>query len=275
MKRILESNRKAMRKHLLAKKGVSETTKIHFLTFANTSYMKPTRILEEIEPFMFDSVRALTEHDIPEFIEKHKQFFDENQRGFGCWLWKPRIILDRLLDMEDNELLVYCDAGMHMNSKGIPRYCEYLELANSPNTHILAFSANPAYLAHHWIKADAIYEYFPEFWNQKYRYRYAGVMILKKTAKTIELITDWLGLCENYDLLTTKTSINPEHREFYMHDYDNALFNLCLAKHNITTDIFPDETNVYNEYGQQNHMFASDWSPLDRFPFQTRRLRPR
>lgn len=272
----MSANVRAMKKHIRKlKSGLSDETDIHFLTFANTSYMKPTRILFEIEPFNFDSVTTMTELDIPEFIEKHKDFIKEHPGGYGFWIWKPKVILDKLLSVKDNDFIVYCDAGMHVNQNGLRRYFDYLKLLNDPKANILTFSANEWYSAHQWVKTDAVEAFFPDFYKKKYRYCYGGVMILKKTQTTIDLVTDWLSLCENYHYLDASQSVSPNHSEFLGNDYDNGLFNLCLAKYDMKTHIYPDETNVYDRIGRQAHMRTTDWSSLDAFPFQCRRLRPR
>ena len=104
--------------------------KIHFLTFSNTSYMEPSRIMNEAKSFGFDSIQCMNEFHIPEFLEKHSNFIKQNQSGFGFWIWKPKIILDKLKSIDDNDILIYCDAGIHLNSKGLPRYKEYIDILN-------------------------------------------------------------------------------------------------------------------------------------------------
>jgi hypothetical protein len=89
--------------------------KVHFITFSNTEYIEPTRILQEAAAFKFQSIRALNEDDIPEFIQKHSEFIHANPLGYGHWIWKPKIILDSLLALKEDEILLYCDAGMFLN----------------------------------------------------------------------------------------------------------------------------------------------------------------
>lgn len=248
---------------------------IHFVTFTNTSYMQPTRILEEAQAFNFDSIRCLTEHDIPAFIEKHKDFIDQTPRGYGNWIWKPKVILDTLLSVNPNDIVVYCDAGMHLNAKGLSRYHEYLKLFTDPDTHMVVFSLNDLYESQHFVKMDAVAAYCQEFADQSTRMCYAGVMLLRNTPKTVTLIQDWLALCENYTFLDGSPSVLPNIPRFKGNDHDNGLFNLCLYKHGISRSIYPDETNLYDVLGEQAHMRVTDWSSLDAFPFQCRRLRPR
>lgn len=246
---------------------------VHFITFANTSFMLPTRILEEAMAFRFNSVQAYTEHDISDFLATHSEFVANNPHGFGLWIWKPKVILDALARVNEGEIVLYCDAGMHLNSRGLPRYYEYVDMLKT--TDILTFSLNDAYKAQYFVKRDAIDAYYPDFAATIDPYCYAGVMLIKKTTASVQLITDWLGLCERYNLLDRSLSSVPELPCFGANDCDNGLFNLCLAKHRISQAVYPDETNVYMEDGTQSHSRSDDeWEVLHASPFHCRRLRP-
>lgn len=251
----------------------AESPKVHFLTFANTGYMRPTRILREAAGFNFDTVHAMNEHSIPEFIAKHRDFITRNKRGYGIWIWKPKIILEKLSALNTDDILIYCDAGMHLNVNGIPRYREYMR--NMNECDILTFSLNDKYKAQQYVKRDAIDAYHPEFAYEVTPYCYAGVMVFKKTSATMRLVTDWLGLCENYHFLDSDVSVAPELGIFEGNDGDNGLFNVCLAKHRISRAIYPDETNVYSSDGFQSYSTnLNDWNKLREYPFQYRRMRP-
>jgi hypothetical protein len=58
-----------------------------FLTFTNTGYHPPTRILEQAAAFgIFDKILHKTELDIPEFIEKHSEFIHNHTTGYGYYI---------------------------------------------------------------------------------------------------------------------------------------------------------------------------------------------
>lgn len=246
--------------------------KIHFLTFSNTSYMNTERIISEAKKFPFDTLQSISEFDIQEFFNKHLNFINRNKSGFGLWIWKPKIILDKLNLIDDGDVLVYCDAGMHLNSKGLTRYIEYIDILESKD--MLTFSLNDGYFAQQWVKRQAIDFYYPEFASRRDKYCYAGIIMLKKTKSTINLIEDWLGLCERYELIDKSPSFLPEYSGFIGQDADNGLFNLCLVKKSISHYVYPDETNIYLPNGMQNYSANSeDWGVMDNFPFQCRRIR--
>lgn len=250
---------------------------LNFITFANTAYMNPSRILSEAEDFgVFDSIRHFTEHDIPEYIEKHRGFIQHMPFGYGNWIWKPKIVLDALLTMNENDILLYCDAGSKLNKKGITRFHEYVDMLKTSDKYVLVFSTNTAYVPQRFIKQDVVMNYYPEFNNRDIYKHYfcAGIFMIKKTQTSLKFMNDWLMLCENYNFLTNSPSLRfNESSDWQGNDCDAALFNICLAKHASFIMVYPDETNVYLSNGQQDYD-TDDWSSLDMFPLQLRRLRP-
>ena len=156
--------------------------KKYFLTFSNTQFMYTNRISNEALKFkIFDEIIKLNETHIPDFINKHKEFINTHLDGYGYYIWKPKIILDTLLKMKNNDILVYCDGGMRLNNNGLKRLNYYFDQLNYKD--IIAFSTNDYYKSKQYIKMDAIMNYYPEFNNlcQNDNAIYAGLIILKKT----------------------------------------------------------------------------------------------
>ena len=92
---------------------------ITFITFANSKFMNTSRIIKQAkESKMFDDIISKNELDIKEFINKHSKFIKNNPRGYGFWIWKPKIILDTILKLTENDILVYADAGVYINKDG-------------------------------------------------------------------------------------------------------------------------------------------------------------
>lgn len=248
---------------------------IHFITFANSSFMNTDRIIKQAKSFeIFDTIFSYNETHISEFIEKHYEFIKNNKRGFGSYIWKPKIIYDKLSKINNNDILVYCDAGIHLNINGKPRFLEYLEMLNSKD--IITFLTSKTYIANTYVKNDAVMEYYPEFQNENRQYMYAGIMIIRKTVNTLTMIQDWLRLCENYRFLDNSPSIKYIDIPGYQgQDCDNGLFALCVYKYEKNVKfIDPIEFNVYDTRGYQIHN-NTDWSSLENYPFQCRRDRPR
>jgi hypothetical protein len=278
MQAILSSARQGMTDHVRAvKSGLPPTTGVHFLTFANTDYMAPTRIVNEARPFGFATITAMNEHSIPDVIERHRDFIRDNPQGYGVWIWKPSVILRRLQELPEGDVLVYADAGMHLNVHGQERYWEYMHALATRD--MVVFALPPTYKAQHYVKRDAIDSYYPEFATRTILdpYHYAGLLILKNTPATRHVMTEWLSLCEVHHFIDRSESQAKDHPSFLGNDCDNGLLNLCLAKHpSLLYAVPPGETNVYDRWGYQDHSATpTDWEKLRRYPFQIRRLRPR
>lgn len=257
------------------------SNKINFLTFSNTGFMSCDNIIRQAKEFnIFDELFILNENDIPEYIEKHKDFITNNKPGYGLWIWKPKIIFDTLNKLNENDILVYSDAGMYLNKDGIERFKEYLTKLTD-NKYIITFSTNDSYRAQQYVKNDAIMSYYPEFNNKWSIACYAGIMIIKKNIKSLQLINDWLLLCENYHFIDKSPSIIHKDLPHYVgNDYDNGLFNLCLLKYDdIVEKIYPDEINIYIGNRQAIHITNiiedEKWNVLNKIPFQCRRMTPK
>lgn len=114
--------------------------KKYFLTFANTKFMSTHRLANHVKNMnVFDEIIQLNETHIPKFINKHKKFISQNPNGYGMWIWKPKIVLDTLLEIKENDILVYADAGIYANVNGIERLNYYFHKLDSHS--IVAFSA--------------------------------------------------------------------------------------------------------------------------------------
>jgi hypothetical protein len=253
-----------------------------FVTFANKSYMKTDRIAKQVEELgMFDRITQLNDDDIREYIEKHSDFIKAHRPGFGLWIWKPKVIYDTLNRMNDGDILVYCDAGMYVNKEGKDRLRFYISKLDKYD--MVTFSASDRYKAQEFVKNDAIMAYHPAFNDEWTTMCYAGIMIVKKTTMSMNLIRDWLGLCENHHFIDKSNSVTCKDLPHYCgNDCDNGLFNLCLSKyHDVVCKIHPDEINLYLSDGRQiahdDRVIQKevDWSSLDRVPFQVRRMTPK
>ena len=255
----------------------------YFLTFANANYMNTDRVANQAKELnVFNYIIQMNETHIPEYIEKHSKFIKSNSPGYGRWIWKPKIILDTLSSMTDDDILVYSDAGMYININGKDRLLEYFDKLQTKD--VVVFSTNYEYKARSFVKNDAIMSYYPEFHDFNNNACYAGLIIIKKTQHSLALISDWLELCENYHFIDKSPSTShKEHANFVGQDADNGLFNLCICKHrNIVETITPDEINVYIGELQAHHALNAnytvrdiDWSVLNDKPFHCKRITPK
>ena len=115
--------------------------KSYFCTFADTRMsVSLHRIKHEAEQFnLFNGIFCFDENHLDKtFKTKHPEVCPD-VRGFGYWVWKPQIILQTLTKMDDGDVLLYADAGCHLNSKAIKRFIDYTNQVRINQSGFLVF----------------------------------------------------------------------------------------------------------------------------------------
>jgi hypothetical protein len=107
-------------------------SEVTFLSFGDSKkYSKElNRIRKEASNFSkINHVVIFNETNLGKtFFDIHGDFILKQPRGFGCFLWKPFIIGNVLESLKENDILVYADAGCHLNNKGMRRFDEYIKM---------------------------------------------------------------------------------------------------------------------------------------------------
>ena len=237
--------------------------KIVLLSFANTDYSDSLiRLRKETEVFPFDERVFLTEKDLKPELRKKIHWF-KHRRGYGYWRWKGFIIYDQLQRMEDDDILVYSDAGNVFNSKGIPRFLEYIKMLDNSISGILAFQER--YKEKEYTKADLF-----EFLNvnsgdsaMESNQLLSGCIFLKKNNITLTLTKQWYDInLYHYDLVTDKRSKIPNYDGFIENRHDQSVFSLLAKKCNPIIQNTDEFVAVDN-----------DWGKLSDKPIHARRAR--
>ena len=121
--------------------------KKYFISFGNKNFKHQLgRICDEAKEIgWFNEVIGYTPSKISNFIDSHKEFFNKNPRGFGYWIWKPYIILEQLSKINDDEYVLYTDAGSKIFPHRKAKFEDNLRMLNEKLDLII--SEGPAYVA--------------------------------------------------------------------------------------------------------------------------------
>ncbi len=246
-----------------------------FLTFSNFGYRKPNRIIAQaVESGWFSKVNLQNESSIAGFVDANRDFIKMNKYvGYGLWSWKPTVILSELDKILDGDLLVYADSGTYINApNGTRRFDFYINSMFEENLDVIFFastsgSVNPySAIIDFNIGVMKRNSYDTEFFLPTSIY--AGLMVIKKNSRSVDLIESWKRLCADHKLLAE------------IQDSDNGLLQFCLPSDLKYKIISGAETNVFDSKGLQIKHFLSDsdykkyeWKELETSPFQIRRMR--
>lgn len=242
----------------------------HFVTFADRRYQisikRICRQAKEME--VFASVLGASEfHLNSAFRHKFADQLNPSVRGFGYWVWKPQVILQRLEQIPDGDFLVYADAGCHLNPSGRNRLMDYFALA-SHGIGLVVFELSPEQTIRKWTKADLL-DWFGVAVDSEFTLQSqvaAGILVMRNSLEIRSLFASWIRVYEeDWSLVDDTPSRLPNHVSFVEHRHDQSILTLLVRTRDVS--ILRD-----SEHYPPTHPSGSlDWSLLDRYPVHARR----
>lgn len=203
---------------------------IHFVTYGNNKYENAKRrIVKEAKDFYnFKSIKAYGPENLDsEFREKFKHIL-KLQRGGGYWIWKPHIIMKKLLEIKEGEYIVYLDSGCTINKDGFGRFKEYIEMLDKSETPIISFQLTG--FIEKWYTNDKIFEYFnidneSDICNTGQLI--GGIQIIKKCNFTIKLFDTIMKTLEkDPSLFTDKYNNLTKRNDFRNNRHDQSIMSV-------------------------------------------------
>lgn len=244
-------------------------SKIIFCTYGDGPFVgSRERIINESKQFYntFTDTYAFSKEDIPStFVEKTKPYILE-PRGSGFWLWKPCFIKQLFDSLNNNDILVYADAGCHFNKEGKKRMDEYINLINSNEAGTLCFEHGDhrGGFSQELLTTEAIFEHF-NIKTESFRKQWqimATIFFLRKCKITEQIVNTWYDTAYNYpDLFSDKyNEISKEKNPLFKDNrHDQSIFSVVAKIYNAFT--IPDET------------YASNWNDIKHVPIWSTRIR--
>lgn len=249
-------NLKIEQPHLL------NSSEIHFITYGDDKYAKSReRLINQANSFgVFNTTYGYTQSSItPEFREKYSSVLEQS-RGGGYWLWKLDIIKQTLDKINENDFIVYLDAGCHLNKYGIKRFYEYINKFENNDYGILSFQMidQPEY---RWTTSQ-ILEYFnvKESVDVINTGQYVGgVLILRKNAHLRQYLNEF-EKCVDYDmnLITDKYNSKNQKDVFKDNRHDQSISSI-IRKLNGSIVIKSDESWV-PPFGKGDSLHYPFWA---------------
>jgi hypothetical protein len=214
----------------------SDNSKKYLCAFADSGLGHVKLRFEEQARLMgyYNKVFFYTENDLSDDSKTHFSDKLKVNRGFGYWVWKPQIILQTLEQLNEGDILNYCDAGCHLNPRGFTQLNEYFTSTNRSRADILAFNVGGTHTERKWTKGD-LFDYFgvrdrEDIYNSVQAL--SGIIFIKKSTKSINIIKQWLQVYyDDFSLVDDTPSKSPNFSDFIENRHDQSIFSL-LAKIN-------------------------------------------
>lgn len=241
--------------------------KIYLISFGSRGFENALKRLrnEAIESKFFDEIILYEEKDIFGFLEYHSYFIENNPRGFGCWIWKPHIVLKTLNKIDQGDIIVYLDSGFTINSLGKNRFNEYIDLCISSEFKNVSFMYEE-YMENQYTKQDVF-----NFLNLSDKHKKSGQLIggcfiIQKCDFTLNLIERYFYTSMNYNLINNK-SYSENEKCFIEHRNDQSIFS-CLRKQ-FGTHIIENECDI-SSHKKEDYMSIDAYKS---YPFWATRFR--
>jgi hypothetical protein len=243
------------------------TEKKSFITFAADTprYPQLTKrvkiVCEQAKSLnYFDKIIGYTDQDLKqdkEYWNKCGNFIESNPRGYGFYLWKPYVVKRTMDEMNDNDILIYIDAGCTINPYAKKRLEEYVDIVRKSKHGIISFQMTHS--SHKYTK-KAVFDYLEvNEEDQKLDQFVAGILILRKNENTKKIVDDWYRITCIPEMINDQLS-SSEHPEFIDNRHDQSILSILFHKYGSV--VIPDET-----------FFWPDWSKGIDYPIWATRIK--
>ena len=218
--------------------------KIHLITYGDSKFEESKkRICKEAEDTCwFDTIVAYGPDDLStDFKDKFSEILSL-PRGGGYWIWKPFIINKILHEIDENDILVYLDAGCSIIRNGTQRFFEYIKMLNESDKGSLSFQLPWALEKEYTIKE--LFNYYNISMDSDIACSgqiMATIMFIKNNSNAKKMIASCLKCLEDNPLLfTDHYNNNGQESCFIENRHDQSVLSLNRKIHGSV--IIQDET---------------------------------
>lgn len=199
---------------------------IVLITYADSAYIQSARSLAERAKILgFHDIRIIEPIDLDsEFVARNNKTL-KLHRGAGYWIWKPWIISETLKTLNEDQSLLYCDAGTMLRSSAT-----YFEDASSDGLIHLWSLASHRNSNRYWIDQTVWREIVGTNEVNESPHYWAGMILGKNNWRFRKIVTEWLELCEK------ELYLHPDSKKDYVptpgligHRHDQSILNCILT----------------------------------------------
>ena len=201
--------------------------KFHLVTYSDGKFKEQQDFINKVHGDSFE-IHAYDRDWLEgtNFYKNNYKLLDD-KRGAGWWLWKPYVILDAIEQVDEGDIVVYCDCG-DMFSPGLIPYLEQNIGKDDLSLLLLGGHPNRQYTKKDcFIGMDCDEE---DYWNSTQLE--AGFMVWKACAQSARIVNDWLKYCLDFDILNDEPSTKGEESfDFKEHRHDQSILtNLAIKE---------------------------------------------
>jgi len=235
--------------------------KVHLVTYGDSKYteIKGSFVKSALSSSFFDELHIYSDLDLDPIFYNEIYVPIKSCRGGGFWIWKPYFIKKVLDEIDNDDILIYCDAGSTINTGGRKRFEEYINMLSSPDKSTIDFKL---FWREYQYTKQEVFDYFnspPEIINSPQLH--STILILKKCSHTTLLVNKWYEIAINNPSLFTDEKRVPQHPSFIDHRHDQSVFSIIRKTYG--ANILFDETSYpdFTREGRLSPFWATQLKP--------------
>lgn len=233
---------------------INNSQKILFITYGDKDFDISKKHLLNLakKSEIFSQCISYSYRDLSSSFKKKYSKILSEKRGGGFWIWKHHIIKESLDLINENDLIVYCDAGTSFNYHAKSRFMEYVEILNSSIHSNFRIESEPHHLEKEWTTKE-LFNYFKINSDSKIgnstQYE-GGHMIFKSNKETRDYLNEYEEILRYDQKLITDFYNSKNQQDFFIENrHDQSIFSL-LSKTRGCEKV-QNETKFHNRKEEQ------------------------
>ena len=156
-------------------------------------------------------------------------------KGYAYWSWKPYIIKQTLEEMNDDDILLYMDAGstLNINDDSIGNFNNFINQSiENKLGYYRTIGITKYYSTKKLISAvENYYDYSFKDEELMVKEIQASTIILPKNKTSVAIVNDWNHIAQNnFDTITDVYNNEDNGDGFIRNQHDQSLLSLILIK---------------------------------------------
>ena len=235
---------------------------IHLITYGNEKYRRKRQelIKNAVTLGWFNTVTEYSPEKLEPIFKNRFSNILKQERGAGYWIWKINIIKQKLAQINDNDIMLYLDAGCDFNPKGNKRFQQYIDFLRNSNKCIISFEL-PFIEKKYTTKEIFTYFNISETDEIVSTGQYVGgVLFMKKTAELRKLLDLWEKTLNDDPLLFTDYYTTYRQASYFIDNrHDQSIFGIIRKMHPEHSVVIPDET-YFADFNSKKALESPIWA---------------
>lgn len=230
-----------------------------FVSYGNKRYRySKKRIKQEaLSCTWFDKIEIFSPKMLSlDFRHQFSSILSE-KRGGGYWIWKLDVLEQAFSAGNDGDIIVYCDAGCHINESGKKRFKEYIDILQGSEHGMLSFQMGHIEQTYTTEECFQALEIQANSWIRTTGQICATILVAKRCDHTALILSEFHKLPAANLLIITDYYNHAQDSFFIDHRHDQSILSVLRKKYG--SALIKDET-YFRNFGCPESLNSPFWA---------------